>query len=88
MICVNPDRFAHEGNPPRAVVRQGSIALMHEEQGGQVFYIGKPADKMYFAAMESFLQFGVSNRQKGVNGWGYLLKQILEELKTLEYPLL
>jgi HAD superfamily hydrolase (TIGR01459 family) len=64
MVCVNPDQFAHEGNPPKAVVRQGSIAFMHEEQGGKVFYIGKPADKMYAAAMEAFLQFGIFNPQK------------------------
>lgn len=64
MVCVNPDRFAHEGNPPKAVVRQGSIAMMHEEQGGQVFYIGKPSDRMYSAAMESFLQYGISHPQQ------------------------
>lgn len=60
MLCINPDRFAHEGNPPRAVVRQGSIAHMHEAQGGKVFYIGKPSDKMFSAAMESFLKYGIS----------------------------
>ncbi|MDP1879319.1 MAG: TIGR01459 family HAD-type hydrolase [Parachlamydiaceae bacterium] len=64
MVCVNPDLFAHEGNPPRAVVRQGSIAAMHIEQGGQVFYVGKPSDKMFLAAMKSFLDFGISNPQK------------------------
>jgi ribonucleotide monophosphatase NagD (HAD superfamily) len=64
MICANPDRFAHEGNPPQAVVRQGSIAIMHEEQGGQVFYIGKPSDRMYSAAMKSFFQYGISNPKK------------------------
>lgn len=64
MICTNPDRFAHEGSPPRAVVRQGSIATMHEEQGGQVLYIGKPSDKMYSAAMQSFQDFGISNPKK------------------------
>lgn len=64
LICVNPDLFAHEGNPPRAVVRQGSIAAMHEEQGGKVVYIGKPSDKMYTAAMKSFLDFGISHPRK------------------------
>lgn len=64
MVCICPDRFAHEGNPPQAVVRQGSIARMHEEQGGQVFYIGKPSDKMYSAAMKSFFKFGISDPQK------------------------
>lgn len=64
MVCVNPDHFAHEGNPPRAVVRQGSIAAMHEEQGGQVYYIGKPSDKMYAAAREFFLDFQISDLKK------------------------
>jgi HAD superfamily hydrolase (TIGR01459 family) len=64
MVCANPDRFAHEGNPPQNVVRQGSIAIMHEEQGGQVFYIGKPSDRMYSAAMKSFFQYGISNPEK------------------------
>lgn len=64
MVCANPDRFAHEGSPPKAVVRQGTIASMHEEQGGQVFYIGKPSDRMYSAAMQSFLNHGISNLQR------------------------
>lgn len=54
IVCLNPDRYAHEGNPPRAVVRQGSIAKMYEEMGGQVFYIGKPALKAYMAAILEF----------------------------------
>ncbi len=64
MVCANPDRFAHEGNPPQAVVRQGSIALMYEQLGGKVFYIGKPSDRMFTAAMEAFLQCGISNPQE------------------------
>ncbi len=56
MVCPNPDRFAHEGKPPRAVVRQGSIALMYEEMGGQVFYIGKPSHRAYSAAFDQFCQ--------------------------------
>lgn len=64
MVCINPDRFAHEGNPPIAVVRQGSIALMHEEQGGRVFYIGKPSEKMYAAAMKQFSHYEISDPQK------------------------
>lgn len=47
MVCANPDRFAHEGNPPRAVVRQGSIAALYQEMGGDVFYIGKPSLHAY-----------------------------------------
>lgn len=55
MVCANPDRFAHEGNPPRPVVRQGSIAALYEEMGGKVFYIGKPDKKVYRVAVDSFV---------------------------------
>ncbi len=60
MVCANPDRFAHEGNPPKAVVRQGSIAAMYEELGGLVFYIGKPSSIVYKDAMKSFLKYEIS----------------------------
>lgn len=63
-VCANPDHFAHEGNPPTAVVRQGTIARMHEEQGGKVLYIGKPSDKMYSAAMQSYLRYNITDPQK------------------------
>lgn len=61
MVCPNPDRFAHEGNPPRAVVRQGSIAALYEEIGGQVFYIGKPHPIAYTTAMQNFYDQKISN---------------------------
>lgn len=64
MVCTNPDCFAHEGKPPQLVVRQGSIAQMHEEQGGQVFYIGKPSEKMFTAAMRSFNAHGITDPQQ------------------------
>lgn len=64
MLCVNPDRFAHEGNPPCMVVRQGSIAAMYEEIGGKVHYIGKPSSKMYDAAMSAFSDFGLSDKKR------------------------
>lgn len=54
-VCANPDRFAHEGNPPKPVVRQGSIAKLYEEMGGEVFYIGKPDEKVYLEAMKRLL---------------------------------
>jgi HAD superfamily hydrolase (TIGR01459 family) len=60
MVCSNPDRFAHEGNPPRAVVRQGSIAAMYEELGGKVYYIGKPYQKAYEYAMKHFSQKNIT----------------------------
>lgn len=56
MVCANPDRFAHEGDPVRAVVRQGSIARMYEEFGGTVFYIGKPHANVYEQAMGHFYE--------------------------------
>jgi HAD superfamily hydrolase (TIGR01459 family) len=56
MVCTNPDRFAHEGQPLQAVVRQGCIASMYEECGGQVIYIGKPSNLVYEAAMQYFVK--------------------------------
>lgn len=61
MVCSNPDLFAHEGKPPRAVVRQGSIAKLYAEMGGQVFYIGKPHHKAYSIALEQFRLRSVMN---------------------------
>ena len=54
MVCANPDEFAHEGNPPEAVVRQGSIAKIYESMGGTVFYIGKPYPLVYNKALQCF----------------------------------
>ncbi len=54
MICVNPDRFAHEGDPLQAVVRQGTIAALFKEGGGEVFYTGKPEIIAYQMAMKQF----------------------------------
>jgi len=54
MVCPNPDLFAHEGTPPKAVVRQGSIAKIYEEMGGQVTYIGKPDQRAYRFALDQF----------------------------------
>ncbi len=61
MVCPNPDQFAHEGNPPRAVVRQGSIAKIYEEMGGQVFYTGKPHNEAYAMALDQFRKYDVTN---------------------------
>jgi len=60
MVCPNPDRFAHEGNPARAVVRQGSIATIYEALGGSVFYIGKPQPMAYAAAMKGFVLYQIT----------------------------
>lgn len=59
MVCANPDRFAHEGVPPRAVVRQGSIAKLYEALGGSVFYIGKPHPFIYTEALKRFSERSV-----------------------------
>ncbi len=64
MVCSNPDRFAHEGNPPRAVVRQGSIAALYEKLGGKVFYMGKPSPAAYTAAMECFKNYELTDPSK------------------------
>lgn len=61
MVCANPDRFAHEGNPPRPVVRQGSIAAIYEQLGGQVFYTGKPHQIAFQTAMKRFHDHDISN---------------------------
>lgn len=60
MICPNPDQFAHEGKPAKAVVRQGSIAKMYENMGGQVFYIGKPQNNAYAFAMDHFERYHIT----------------------------
>lgn len=59
MLCANPDLFAHEGNPPKAVVRQGSLARRYEELGGVVHYIGKPHTLAFATAMKEFAKFDI-----------------------------
>lgn len=61
MVCANPDLYAHEGSPPKLVVRQGSIAALHEELGGEVFYVGKPSRLMFEAAMEKFAKYRITS---------------------------
>ena len=61
MLCANPDLFAHEGYPPKAVVRQGSLAKRYEELGGQVHYIGKPYSPAFAKAMEQFRKYNIHN---------------------------
>lgn len=59
VVCANPDRFAQEGNPPRCVVRQGSLADMYEKMGGQTLYIGKPSERAYAFAFDHFAKHGI-----------------------------
>lgn len=59
MVCLNPDRFAHEGIPPRKVVRQGSLAAIYEQLGGTVHYVGKPYTMSFESAMNQFHLHGI-----------------------------
>lgn len=59
LLCPNPDLFAHEGSPPRAVVRQGTIARLYREMGGEVYFIGKPHEMAYQFALMKFKELGV-----------------------------
>lgn len=52
VLCANPDHFAHEGNPPRAVVRQGALAALFEQEGADVFYVGKPSSLIFEEALK------------------------------------
>lgn len=54
LLCTNPDMRVYEGNPPEAVIRQGSLAEEFSRLGGKVFYIGKPYANAYEAAMVKF----------------------------------
>lgn len=54
VLCTNPDLFAHEGNPKKLVVRQGSIAKLFEKYGAIVHYIGKPYEQVYQIALQAF----------------------------------
>lgn len=64
MVCINPDKFAHEGNPPRPVVRDGTIATYYEEFGGNAFYIGKPSSLAFSAAMQEFQIRNIDSPEK------------------------
>lgn len=61
MVCANCDLFAHEGNPPQLMVRQGSIAQLYRECGGEVFYVGKPWPFVYEQAMRLFQERGIAD---------------------------
>jgi HAD superfamily hydrolase (TIGR01459 family) len=62
VLCVNPDRVAMEGLPPRPVVRQGSIAQMFAEEQATVYLIGKPSTIIYDAALQNFPQHIQKNK--------------------------
>ncbi|MES2122320.1 MAG: TIGR01459 family HAD-type hydrolase [Chlamydiota bacterium] len=51
VLCANPDRFAHEGEPARPVVRQGTIAQMLQNEGTEVHFIGKPHSLVFREAL-------------------------------------
>lgn len=60
-LCANPDLFAHEGTPPRPVVRQGFIAKIAMELGAKVHFFGKPHREVYSVAMEAFELIDISD---------------------------
>ena len=60
VLCANPDHFAHEGMPPRPVVRQGAIAQLLKTYGASVYFIGKPHPIVFERALK---QFSVSPNQ-------------------------
>lgn len=62
MVCANPDLFAHEGNPPKAVVRQGTIARLYENASGQVVYLGKPSRIAFESALSEFKRYGIASK--------------------------
>ena len=51
ILCANPDGYAHEGSPPRLVVRQGTIAHLFESYGAPVYFVGKPYPTVFAEAM-------------------------------------
>jgi HAD superfamily hydrolase (TIGR01459 family) len=54
VLCANPDHFAHEGTPPRPVVRQGAIGHLLQTYGASVYFIGKPHRIVFEKALEKF----------------------------------
>ncbi|KAF3362899.1 Uncharacterized protein PHSC3_000433 [Chlamydiales bacterium STE3] len=64
IVCANPDHFAHEGAPPKAVIRQGALAKLYEELGGKVFYIGKPGKLMFKMAMHCLQPYSIDHLQQ------------------------
>lgn len=51
MICANPDQFAIWGENKHYT--QGTIALMYQEKGGKVIFIGKPYPEIFQFALET-----------------------------------
>lgn len=64
LVCTNPDLFAQGSRPDHFVVRQGSIAELYKQSGGQVFYIGKPDALVYRYTMGCFNSYGVLSPQQ------------------------
>lgn len=52
LVCANPDKVANEGG--RFVVRQGMIADVWEEEGGEVIMYGKPDVRIFEALIERY----------------------------------
>lgn len=52
LVCANPDLKAFENQYDEPVVRQGSVAEFYENNGGKVWYIGKPQPNVYEYALD------------------------------------
>ena len=51
MICTNPDLIVDKGN--RREMCAGSVAMIFEKMGGEVFYFGKPYAEVYNQAIDN-----------------------------------
>ena len=61
VICANPDYFAFNGQQKHVV--QGSLGRWYEEQGGTVYWIGKPYAEIYHYALQ---KIGLSDPARAV----------------------
>ena len=51
MICTNPDLIVDKGN--RRELCAGSVAMVFEKMGGEVFYFGKPYPEVYNQSIDN-----------------------------------
>jgi HAD superfamily hydrolase (TIGR01459 family) len=62
MVCLNPDHFVLDGEG-RPAARQGAVAALYEDLGGQVVYLGKPHPEVFQAAIHQMQERGVPPEQ-------------------------
>ena len=53
MLCVNPDLIVVRQNGHQMICA-GALAVEYKKLGGQVYYYGKPFDKVYKMVLEKF----------------------------------